>query len=1263
MSENTLNIRIQHKHDIEANWLKATTFIPKAGELIIYDVDSNNAAPRFKVGDGKTVVSNLPFSNDVIQAEVDNKVEKIFGKGLSTNDYTTTEKNKLAGITAGAKPNQNAFSKIKLGDQQIAADEEADTLNIASENITLVADVTNDKLTFKLTADNIADALGFNPGESGVQNITTGSTNGTIAVTVDNETTDVAVKGLGSAAYTNSSAYVPASRTVNGKALSSNVTLSASDVGALPNTTTIPSIEGLASTEYVDEAVANNFTAAEKTKLSGIAANAEVNQNAFSNVVVGSTTIAADSKTDSLTIAAGTGIAVTGDATNDKVTITNSGVRSIATGTANGTISVNTNGTSANVAVKGLGSAAYTDSTAYDAAGTATTKANAALSSAKTYTDEEVAALEEEFTNVIKQMYGDDLTEEGAPTIRQIANNEAAKIVDAAPDALNTLNELAAALGDDPNFATTVATQIGGKVDKVTGKGLSTNDYTTAEKNKLAGIATGATANTGTITGVSANGTSVATSGVANIPAASTSAYGVTKLSSSTSSTSEALAATPKAVKAAYDLAAQKAGTSVATTEANGLMSAADKSKLEGIAAGANAYVHPSHTAKSSGFYKVTVDNQGHVSATTAVTKADITGLGIPGSDTNTHYTAVPHAGSSSSTAATATTNGNTYINIVENGARSGGINIKGSGATTVTSDANGVITISSTDNDTKYTLPAATSSALGGVKVGSNITNSSGTISLTKANVTSALGYTPPTTNTTYSVVSTTADGLAPKRDGSTTKFLRGDGTWAVPPDNNTTYSNMTAATASAAGKAGLVPAPAAGKQASFLRGDGTWAVPTNTTYSNATTSAAGLMSATDKSKLDGIAAGANAYTHPSYTARTGKPTANQTPAFGGTATVSQITSDATGHVTAATDRTITIPSTLSNGTGTAGLIKTSSTVTSASGYTACPVISGVPYYKDTNTQAVSSVNGSTGAVTVKELWDINGKDSSITVGAYPESRITRVTGRDSNDKYIWCIGNKTDALDIIEHHWYDDSGTWEGSADFIDTNNIHKYALLYRPSNSTTLIPASANLNTITYLEPGTYFCTTAQHSSSTPVTNCPVPAGVGFMMIVYYPYDKSGTAAGTAWLRIVRKIISHAGVEYIQSVSSGSTAGTFTYNAWRTCLTSSDTAAKATADASGNNIVNTYAKKPVTYTASITTTWSGSAAPYTQDITISGMLAADKPIVDLTPSSTYATAQAQLADWGKIYRIVTAANKITVYATEKTTTALPIQLQVVR
>lgn len=66
----------------------------------------------------------------------------------------------------------------------------------------------------------------------------------------------------------------------------------------------------------------------------------------------------------------------------------------------------------------------------------------------------------------------------------------------------------------------------------------------------------------------------------------------------------------------------------------------------------------------------------------------------------------------------------------------------------------------------------------------------------------------------------------------GKVITFTRGDNTTGTitTQDTNTTYSNMTAATAEAAGKAGLVPAPAAGAQAKFLRGDGTWQVPTNT-------------------------------------------------------------------------------------------------------------------------------------------------------------------------------------------------------------------------------------------------------------------------------------------------------------------------------------------------------------------------------------------------------------------------------------------------
>lgn len=78
-----------------------------------------------------------------------------------------------------------------------------------------------------------------------------------------------------------------------------------------------------------------------------------------------------------------------------------------------------------------------------------------------------------------------------------IATNEyvdkkVSDLVNSAPEALDTLQELSKALGDDPNFATTIATELGNKVDKVEGKGLSTNDYTDEEKAKLASISEGA---------------------------------------------------------------------------------------------------------------------------------------------------------------------------------------------------------------------------------------------------------------------------------------------------------------------------------------------------------------------------------------------------------------------------------------------------------------------------------------------------------------------------------------------------------------------------------------------------------------------------------------------------------------------------------------------------------------------------------------------------------------------------------------------------
>ncbi|WP_418449369.1 hypothetical protein, partial [Bilophila wadsworthia] len=69
------------------------------------------------------------------------------------------------------------------------------------------------------------------------------------------------------------------------------------------------------------QSVAGLMSAADKKKLDGVAPGAEVNQNAFSNILVGSTTIAADTKTDTLTFVAGTNVTLTPDAANDKLTI------------------------------------------------------------------------------------------------------------------------------------------------------------------------------------------------------------------------------------------------------------------------------------------------------------------------------------------------------------------------------------------------------------------------------------------------------------------------------------------------------------------------------------------------------------------------------------------------------------------------------------------------------------------------------------------------------------------------------------------------------------------------------------------------------------------------------------------------------------------------------------------------------------------------------------------------------------------------------
>ena len=112
----------------------------------------------------------------------------------------------------------------------------------------------------------------------------------------------------------------------------------------------------------------------------------------------------------------------------------------------------------------------------------------------------------------------------------------------------------------------TIEAMLGTKVDKIEGFGLSSNDYTTEEKKKLASLS----------------------------------------------------------------------DPNVATTENNGLMSSADKAKLDGIEAGANNYTHPVYEAKQAGLYRISVDNTGHVATADKMTSDELAAEGVSPAD-HTH--------------------------------------------------------------------------------------------------------------------------------------------------------------------------------------------------------------------------------------------------------------------------------------------------------------------------------------------------------------------------------------------------------------------------------------------------------------------------------------------------------------------------------------------------------------------------------------------------------------------------------------------------
>ena len=144
-----------------------------------------------------------------IKELVSTKVDKVEGKGLSSNDYTSDEKTKLAGIASGAQV--NVLEGIQKNGNTVTV-----TNKIANISVpTKTSDITND--SGYITSSSVPTATTTTPKMDGTASVGT----------------EVAF-ARGDHVHPSDTTRVPTSRKINGKALSSNITLSASDVSAIP---------------------------------------------------------------------------------------------------------------------------------------------------------------------------------------------------------------------------------------------------------------------------------------------------------------------------------------------------------------------------------------------------------------------------------------------------------------------------------------------------------------------------------------------------------------------------------------------------------------------------------------------------------------------------------------------------------------------------------------------------------------------------------------------------------------------------------------------------------------------------------------------------------------------------------------------------------------------------------------------------------------------------------------------------------------------
>lgn len=260
-----------------------------------------------------------------------------------------------------------------------------------------------------------------------------------------------------------------------------------------------------------------------------------------------------------------------------------------------------------------------------------------------------------------------------------------------------------------------------------------------------------------------------------------------------------------------------------------------------------------------------------------------------------------------------------------------------------------------------------------------------------------------------------------------------------------------------------------------------------------------------------------------------------------------------------------------------------------------------------------------------------------------------------DTPDNYIGIYSgvSSTAPTAYTSYTWFKYKGE---KGDIGTPATITSQAVEYQAGTSGTIIPSGTWTTTIPTVPSGSYLWTktTVSFNSGSPVISYSVARmGIDGSGSVSTVNNVSPDSNGN--ITIDAEGIGAEPAITTLPVSKGGTGST-TAQAARTALGITPANIGALSDTDGS--VSTV------YTGNLTVAgWSGSAAPYSQAVTITGVLATDTPIVDLVPSTTYATAESQIEGWANIYRAVAAANRITFYATDIPTVSLSFQARCIR